>query len=127
MIMEQVRLSKYKVLKCCQVVRTAMIKDRPSVFEGIVEVDETYIGGNWRNKNKGQKKKEENKKIVREAYGEIAQKQGEYGYGTCGPDIKSLNAGFDCFLAAARVGPLKQIKWESKNSLITTEKIFTGN
>lgn len=58
MIMEQVRLSKYKVLRCCQVIRTAMLKDRPSVFEGIVEVDETYIGGSWRNKSKGQKKKE---------------------------------------------------------------------
>ncbi len=58
MIIEQTRLSKYKVLKCGEVVRDAMVRDVPEVFEGIVEVDETYLGGQWKNKNKGQKKKE---------------------------------------------------------------------
>jgi len=58
MIMEQARLSKYKVLKCCEVIRAAMLKDIPEVFEGIVEVDETYLGGSWKNKNKEQKEKE---------------------------------------------------------------------
>ena len=57
-IMEQAGFSKYKVLKCCEVVRLAMSKDVPSVFEGIVEVDETYIGGSWKNKNKAEKMKE---------------------------------------------------------------------
>lgn len=27
-----------------------MTKDLPEIFEGIIEVDETYIGGQWKNK-----------------------------------------------------------------------------
>ena len=45
MIIEQTRLSKYKVLKCGEAVRANMVRDIPEVFEGIVEVDETYPGG----------------------------------------------------------------------------------
>jgi hypothetical protein len=35
-----------------------MQKDIPKNFGGIVRVDETYLGGQWKNKNKGQKRKE---------------------------------------------------------------------
>ena len=35
MIIEQTRLSKYKVLKCGEVVRDAMVRDIPEVFEGV--------------------------------------------------------------------------------------------
>jgi len=57
-IMEQMKFSKYKVLKCCDFVRRVMLQDIPKVFDGIVEVDETYIGGQWKNKNKAQRKRE---------------------------------------------------------------------
>jgi transposase-like protein len=32
-----------------------MLLDIPKVFEGIVEVDETYLGGQWKNKRKSQR------------------------------------------------------------------------
>lgn len=34
-----------------------MLKDIPEVFSGQVEVDETYIGGQWKNKRKSKKQK----------------------------------------------------------------------
>jgi arsenite methyltransferase len=101
-------------------------------------------------KSRGEKmEKEKTQKIVREAYGKIAQEQEGCGCGTCGPDTKTFaksigyseeelkiipveanlalscgnptvlaslrksevvldlgsGAGFDCFLAASKVGP----------------------
>jgi transposase-like protein len=38
-------------------VRQAMISDIPPVFEGTVEIDETYLGGAWRNKRKSDRSK----------------------------------------------------------------------
>ena len=38
------------------IVRTVMKKAVPEVFEGVVEIDETYIGGQWKNKRRSQKK-----------------------------------------------------------------------
>jgi len=35
-----------------------MSKDIPNVFSGTVEVDETYIGGQWKNKRKDQRKEQ---------------------------------------------------------------------
>ncbi|MGC8804520.1 MAG: transposase, partial [Candidatus Ratteibacteria bacterium] len=61
-IMEEADFSHYKTLQCCELVRMCMARDVSEFFEGIVEVDETYIGGNWRNKNKGQKKHQEQSK-----------------------------------------------------------------
>ncbi len=37
-------------------VREAMKKDIPDVFSGTVEVDETYLGGQWRNKRFSERK-----------------------------------------------------------------------
>jgi len=40
------------VLRALILVREAMVRDIPPVFEGIVEIDETYLGGSWKNKRK---------------------------------------------------------------------------
>ncbi|MGC9424232.1 IS1595 family transposase [Vibrio sp.] len=49
-ILTRVNISKYMLLKLLIIIRTAMTHDMPDVFEGTVEVDETYLGGQWRNK-----------------------------------------------------------------------------
>lgn len=43
-------VSKYKLLTLLTACRVAMTKDVPLVFSGDVEVDETYLGGQWKNK-----------------------------------------------------------------------------
>ena len=54
-ILERVKITKHKLLKTLRLLRVSMIKDVPPIFEGIVEVDETYVGGQWRNKRLGTK------------------------------------------------------------------------
>lgn len=49
-ILSRVKVSKYHLLKTLTLLRIIMTKDVPEVFEGIVEVDETYLGGQWKNK-----------------------------------------------------------------------------
>ncbi|MCL0036968.1 hypothetical protein M1N52_00860 [Thermodesulfovibrionales bacterium] len=43
-IFERVDISKYKLLKILTLLRIVMAKDAPTLFSGIVEVDETYLG-----------------------------------------------------------------------------------
>jgi len=43
-------IKKYRLLKITQAARTTMTKEIPEVFSGTVEVDETYMGGQWKNK-----------------------------------------------------------------------------
>jgi len=45
-------MNKPRVLRALRYVREYVSKDIPSQFSGIVEVDETYIGGKWVNKRK---------------------------------------------------------------------------
>lgn len=45
-------LSKKRVLRALRIAREVIRCDVPGVFSGIVEVDETYLGGQWKNKPK---------------------------------------------------------------------------
>jgi transposase len=56
-ILARVKVSKYKLLKILTLLRIVMTKDIPSVFSGIIEVDETYLGGQMKNKRKQDKLK----------------------------------------------------------------------
>jgi len=49
-ILVRVNISKYKLLKLLTLLRMVMTKDVPDVFSGIVEVDETYLGGQMKNR-----------------------------------------------------------------------------
>ena len=47
------------VAKALRILRACMVSDVPEIFSGTVEVDETYLGGQWKNKRKGVKVQEE--------------------------------------------------------------------
>ncbi len=49
-ILSRVDISRYMLLKILSLLRFAITQDVPNVFEGTVEVDETYLGGQWKNK-----------------------------------------------------------------------------
>lgn len=51
-ITEQTGITKQRILRALDHVRRALSKDIPKQLSGIVEVDETYIGGKWVNKRK---------------------------------------------------------------------------
>ena len=57
-ISQQTKISHYSVEKAINAIRKTMIKDVPGVFSGTVEVDETYLGGQKKNKTKKQLLKE---------------------------------------------------------------------
>ncbi len=48
-IAQESGLTRKRVLRALLVVRQAMAREVPPVFHGTVEVDETYVGGQWRN------------------------------------------------------------------------------
>jgi len=70
-IKEQTGLSHYSVFRASRITRKIMLKDVPKEFSGTVEVDETYLGGQKKNKRKSQLRKEGRK------YGESKR-----GFGT---------------------------------------------
>jgi len=71
-IQEQTKQSRHSILKTTKLLRKLMLKDVPDVFEGIVEVDETYLGGQKKNKRKSQLRKD------KQIYG----KESKRGFGT---------------------------------------------
>jgi len=54
-IAEETGINRLRIIRALIIVRQIFMKDIPEVFSGIVEIDETYIGGQWRNKKKFQK------------------------------------------------------------------------
>lgn len=70
-VIEETKISKYKILKALNLIREVMMKDIPDVFSGIVEVDETYLGGQKKNKRK--------KQLIKE---ELEGKESKRGFGT---------------------------------------------
>ena len=56
-ITEQTGITKPRVLRALTYARKAMAKDVPKQFSGIVEVDETYMGSQWKNKRKSTRAK----------------------------------------------------------------------
>lgn len=54
-IAHEAGLERKRVLRALLLVRQAMTRDVPPVFSGTVEVDETYLGGKWRNKRLGER------------------------------------------------------------------------
>lgn len=46
------RIERKRILRALEYARKALVKDIPEQFSGIVEVDETYMGGQWKNKRK---------------------------------------------------------------------------
>jgi transposase len=41
-----------RVLRALTIIRTSLTKDVPEIFSGTVEADETYLGGQWKNKRR---------------------------------------------------------------------------
>jgi len=56
-IQEQTTVSKYLILKSLLVLRKLMLRDVPKAFRGTVEADETYLGGQMKNRRLSVKKK----------------------------------------------------------------------
>jgi transposase-like protein len=51
-IIERTRFERRRVFRALTKIRLVLVKDVPEIFSGTVEVDETYVGGQWRNKRK---------------------------------------------------------------------------
>jgi len=48
-------IGRLRIYRALNKVRMLMMRDIPDVFSGTIEIDETYIGGQWKNKRKSQR------------------------------------------------------------------------
>ncbi|NLH78517.1 MAG: IS1595 family transposase [Acidobacteria bacterium] len=51
-IANKTSIERRRILRALTLVRRALTKDVSEIFSGTVEVDETYLGGQWKNKRK---------------------------------------------------------------------------
>jgi hypothetical protein len=63
-IAEKTGFEQRRVLRELTRIRFVMAKDIPEIFSGTVEVDETYLGGQWKNKRKTIRDKNTKKQSV---------------------------------------------------------------
>ena len=54
-IAEETGIDRKRIYRALLIVREAMAQDIPEVFSGTVEVDETYLGGQWKNKRRSKR------------------------------------------------------------------------
>jgi transposase-like protein len=54
-IAQETGLERKRIMRALLMVRRVMENDIPAVFSGTVEIDETYLGGQWKNKRRSQK------------------------------------------------------------------------
>ena len=55
-VAHEVAVPKTRVLRALTVLRQALVRTVPPVFRGTVEIDETYLGGVWKNKRLRQRR-----------------------------------------------------------------------
>ena len=72
-ILARVDISKYKLLKILTLLRIEMARDLPDVFEGTVEVDETYLGAQMKNRRLKERRKYAGKSRSTSGFGTIKQ------------------------------------------------------
>ncbi len=90
-ILTRVDISKYMLLKILTLLRVAMTQDVPEAFEGTVEVDETYIGGQLKNKRISVKRNLTNQSVRYLSTAPVIQKNFSCFHEKQFPLIKTLN------------------------------------